>query len=56
VDGQACEADTCGEHRDPARWTERTRALFGRIARRVGDVSKDALSDIAEDIIDDALF
>jgi hypothetical protein len=50
-----CEADTCGEHRDPEHWTERTRALFARVARRVGEVSREAASEIAEDLIDDAL-
>jgi hypothetical protein len=55
ADGTVCEADTCDEHRDPARWTERTRALFARVARRVGEVSRDIVSDIAEDLIDDAM-
>jgi hypothetical protein len=50
-----CEADTCDEHRDPAGWTERTRALFARVARRVGEVSQDVMRDIADDLIDDAL-
>ena len=56
VDGQACEADTCDEHRDPEGWPERTRALFARLARRAGEVSRDVVGDIAEDLIDDALF
>jgi hypothetical protein len=56
ADGIACEADTCDDHRDPARWTERTRALFARVGRRIGEVSRDAVSDIAEELIDDALF
>jgi hypothetical protein len=55
ADGQTCEADTCEEHGDPERWTERTRALFARVARRLGEVSREAMSDIAEDLIDDAL-
>jgi hypothetical protein len=55
ADGMGCEADTCDEHRDPVRWTERTRALFARVARRLGEVSREAMSDIAEDLIDDAL-
>ena len=28
ADGHACEVDTCDEHRDAERWTERTRALL----------------------------
>jgi hypothetical protein len=56
VDGQDCVADTCDEHRDPEGWTERTRALFARVGRRMGEVSRDVVSDIAEDLIDDALF
>jgi hypothetical protein len=55
AEGQVCEADTCDEHRDPAHWTERTRTLFARVARRLGEVSREAMSDIAEDLIDDAL-
>jgi hypothetical protein len=56
ADGIPCEADTCDDHRDPARWTERTKALFARVGRRMGEVSRDVVSDIAEDLIDDALF
>jgi hypothetical protein len=55
VDGQTCEADTCDEHRDPVHWTQRTRALFALVARRLGEVSREAMSDIAEDLIDEAL-
>ncbi len=55
ADGHACEADTCDEHRDPERWTERARALFARVARRLGEVAPEVMSDIAEDLIDDAL-
>jgi hypothetical protein len=56
VGGQEYEADTCDEHRDPEGWTERTRASFARIARRIGQVSREVAGDIAEDLIDDALF
>jgi hypothetical protein len=55
ADGQTCEADTCEEHGDPERWTERTRALFARVARRTREASRDVMSDIAEDLIDEAL-
>ena len=55
ADGMECEADTCDEHRDPEPWTERTRALFARVARRMGEVSRDVMGEIAEDLIDDAL-
>jgi hypothetical protein len=55
ADGQACEADTCDEHHDPERWTERTKALFVRVARRLGEVTPEVMSDLAEDLIDDAL-
>jgi hypothetical protein len=50
-----CEADTCDEHRVPEHWTDRTRALFARVARRLGEVSREAMSDIAEDLIEDVL-
>jgi hypothetical protein len=50
-----CEAGTCDEHAEPARWTERTRALFARVARRLGEIAPEVMSDIAEDLIDDAI-
>lgn len=53
--GREGEADACDEHRDPGRWSDRTRALFARISRRFGEVTREAMSEIAEDLIDDAL-
>jgi hypothetical protein len=55
VDGRVCEAETCDEHQDPKHWTDRTRALFARVARGLGEVSREAVSEIAEGLIDDAL-
>jgi hypothetical protein len=49
------EVDSCDEHRDPQRWTQRTAALFARIARRVSREARDAVADIAQEFIEEGL-
>lgn len=59
MDGQdgawECEVDACDGHREPEHWTQRTATLFARVARRVREVSSEALEDIAQDLIEEAL-
>jgi ribosomal protein L37AE/L43A len=50
-----CEVDACDEHRDPERWTPRTETLFARVARRVREVSREPVEDIAREFIEEGL-
>ena len=49
------EVDSCDEHRDPQHWTQRTAAIFTRVARRVSREARDAVADIAQEFIEEGL-
>lgn len=49
------EVDACDEHREPEHWTQRTADLFARVARRVREVSREAVEDIAPAFIEEGL-